>query len=290
MQKNWAIKDLLEWTTRYFTQKGIKQPRLETEILLARVLKKDRVYLYAHYDAPVNQNERDQFREWIKRRIQGEPVAYITGFKEFMSLELRVNPAVLIPRPDTEILVEEVINLAKFLPAKICDVGTGSGAIAVSLAYYLTNVQVFASDISFEALEIARENARLHKVEIQFSQGDLLEPVKAAAPFDIIVANLPYISESEYRSLDPGIINYEPTAALLASGDGLDIYRRLLPQAEALLNPGGYLVWEIGSSQGEKALSMMQGFSEVEIIKDLAGHDRVVRGRKNENGDHIFKG
>lgn len=152
MQTIWRIRDLLDWTTRYFSEKGLENPRLEAEILLAAALNKDRVYLYTHYDLPVNQSEREIYKNWIKRRAGGEPVSYITGHKEFMSLDFKVNPHVLIPRPDTEILVEEAMKLAVFWnPVRICDVGTGSGAIAVSLAFYLKNAEVYATDISPEA-------------------------------------------------------------------------------------------------------------------------------------------
>jgi len=280
-QAVWRIKDLLQWTTCYFAEKGIKQPRLEAEVLLARVLGKDRVYLYVNYDLPVKKTERDEFREFIKRRVNKEPVAYIVGYKEFMSLEFKVAPDVLIPRPDTEILVETAIDLVKAgSGVRICDVGTGSGAIAVSLAFYLPGAQIYAGDISDKALDIARENARRHGVKPYFYLGDLLFPLKGEESFDIIVANLPYIPEQEYRGLEPEIRNYEPIAALLAPGDGLDIYRRLVPQAFDMLKPGGYVLLEIGQEQKEEAVKMMQGFSEIEVIKDMGNRFRLLKARK----------
>lgn len=285
MGNTWRIRDLLAWTTRFFTDKGLKEPRLEAEILLASVLGKDRVYLYTNYDLPVNQKEREVYREWIKRRVQGEPAAYITGNKEFMSLDFKVNPHVLIPRPDTEILVEEAMKLAARWPGevRICDVGTGSGAIAVSLAYYLKNARVYATDISREALKVAAYNAERHGVEIVLEEGDLLTPfLDKGEKFHLITANLPYINEEDYEMLDVSVKGYEPELALLAPGDGLDLYRRLLPQAFALLYDGGYLLMEIGFNQGEKALHMTKGWGKAEIIKDLAGRDRVVRLKKEE--------
>jgi len=279
--QNWTVKELLEWTCNYFKEKNIKEARLEAEILLARVLGKDRVYLYANYDAPVNQDERSIFREFIKRRARKEPLAYITGAKEFMSLEFKVNPNVLIPRPESEIIVEKAIDLFKDQPCTICDIGTGSGALAISLAYYLPLTQVFATDISPQALATARDNAASLQVEVEFLEGDLLSPfLDKEHCFDLIVANLPYISQEEYHTLDSGVKSYEPQIALLAPGDGLDIYRRLLPQAFTLLKEGAYLFIEIGWQQGEKAIQMMSDFEEIQLIKDLAGYDRVVMARK----------
>lgn len=277
MQQRWRIKDILDWTTRFFLEKGIEEPRLEAEVLLARVLKKNRVYLYANYEAPVNQEERVSYRKLISRRVKGEPLAYIVGCKEFMSLEFELGPDVLIPRADTELLVETVMDLAKDkADLRICDVGTGSGAIAVSLAYYLPDAMIFATDISSRAVEIARKNAGRHKVDIHFSQGDLLYPLLNEEKFDIITANLPYISPDEYEELDRGIRQYEPRGALLAPGDGLDIYRRFLPQAFNMLKPGAYLLIEIGCNQGRQALIMGQEFIQKEIVKDIAGRDRLL--------------
>jgi release factor glutamine methyltransferase len=279
--QNWTVKELLEWTSNYFREKNINEARLEAEIMLARALGKDRVYLYANYDAPVNQDERSVFREFIKRRVRKEPLAYITGTREFMSLEFKVNPAVLIPRPESEILVEKAIDLFKDQPCTICDIGTGSGALAISLAHYLPLARVFATDISRQALDTARDNAASLQVEVEFLEGDLLSPfLDKENCFDLIVANLPYIPLEEYHALDPGVKNYEPQIALLAPGDGLDIYRRLLPQAYTVLKEGAYLFIEIGWQQGEKAIQMMNNFAEVQIIKDLAGFDRVVMARK----------
>lgn len=279
--QSWTVKKLLEWTSNYFREKNIKEARLEAEILLARVLGRDRVYLYANYDAPVNQDERSIFREFIKRRVRKEPLSYITGTKEFMSLEFKVNPAVLIPRPESEILVEKAIDLFKDQPCTICDIGTGSGALAISLAHYLPLARVFATDISRQALDTARDNAASLQVEVEFLEGDLLAPfLDKENYFDLIVANLPYIPLEEYYTLDSGVKSYEPQTALLAPGDGLDIYRRLLPQAYTVLKEGAYLFIEIGWQQGEKAIQMMNNLKEVQIIKDLAGFNRVVMARK----------
>lgn len=279
--QNWTIKELLGWTTDYFKDKNIKAARLEAEILLAQVLGKDRVYLYANYDAPVNQHERDMFREFIKRRGKNEPSAYITGTREFMSLEFKVNPTVLIPRPESELIVERAIDLLAGTPCSICDIGTGSGALAISLAYYLPQAQIFASDISAAALAVARDNAARLQVEVEFREGDLLSPFfDKISDFDLIIANLPYINADDYRNLDPGVKDYEPALALLAPGDGLDICRSLADQAFNSMKEGAYIILEIGCTQGPSALEMMSGWKEVQLIADLAGRTRLVQARK----------
>jgi len=282
VQKNWRIKDLLLWTTRYLADRGMQEARLEAEILLAHALDKDRVYLYANYEKPINQDERDVYRSYIKRRVAGEPAAYIVGKQEFMSLAFKVSPDVLIPRPDTEIMVETVLNLAEQNEIqRICDVGTGSGAIAISLAAYLQPAAVFAVDISAPALAIARQNADRHQVQVDFRHGDLLEPMEGEAPLDMIVANLPYVTSQQIQDLDPGVKDYEPQLALLASGDGLDIYRRMIPQAFQCLRPGGYLLIEIDPRQSEASQQMFHEFTGVRIFQDGAGRDRLVLGRRS---------
>lgn len=285
MQENWTIKELVEWTTRFFSDKGIEEPRLNAEVLLAHVLEKDRVYLYANYHAPVNRNERDEYRELIKRRAGMEPLAYLTGTREFMSLEFQVSPAVLIPRPETELLVEKVLELVKAREAvSICDVGTGSGAIAVSLAYYLPGASVYGVDISDAALQIAKQNAQRYGVTVEFIQGDLLNSLHQADPFDIICANLPYISDKEYAELEPGVRGYEPQQALRGVGDGLELYRRLVPQAWPLLKPGGFMLWEIGWQQGQEAAGLLPMAARVQVFQDWSGKDRLIVAEKEANG------
>lgn len=272
---------MLEWTTAYFQEKNITQARLEAEVLLARVLQVDRVYLYVHYSQPVDRQERELFKAHIKRRLAGEPIAYITGVKEFMSLEFSLSPEVLIPRPETELLVETALDLIRRQERpRVCEVGTGSGAIAVSLAHYCSRAQIMAGDISAAALSVAVDNARRWEASVDFRCGSLLEPFSQELPFDLIVANLPYISPEEYVHLPDEIKLYEPELALLAPGDGLDIYRSLKPQALALLKPDGCILLEIGAGQGTAARAMMEGFTEVEILKDMAGRDRLIKARK----------
>ncbi|HWP98371.1 MAG TPA: peptide chain release factor N(5)-glutamine methyltransferase [Syntrophomonadaceae bacterium] len=283
MQAEWTIKSLLEWTTQYFHQNDIPQARLEAEVLLARVLHVDRVYLYVHYQQPVDKRERETFKEYIQRRRAGEPSAYITGVREFMSLEFQVSRHVLIPRPETELLVETaLLMVGNKEDVRVCDVGTGSGAVAVSMAYYCPGARVWAGDVSQAALDIARGNAERHDVRVEFRCGDLLSPFQGEEPFDLILANLPYIPQEEYADLPVGVKDYEPSQALLASGDGLDLYRRLLPQALNGLKDQGCILMEIGCRQGVNAMDLMAGWDNVELIQDLAGRDRLVAARKRE--------
>ena len=198
-----------------------------------------------------------------------------------MSLEFLVTSDVLIPRPESELLVETVVDLAKKNATnRICDVGTGSGAIAISLAVYLPDAELYAVDLSAAALGIARQNAQKHNVDINFFEGNLLSPVLDEEPFDFIVANLPYIPEIEYQELSIGIKEHEPAIAFLAPGDGLDTYRQLIMQINRLLKPRGYLIFEIGHNQGDQAKQMVSDFPEYQIIKDISGHDRLVKARK----------
>lgn len=282
MQQEWNIGTILTWTTGYFHDRGIPAARLDAEVLLAHVLGVDRVYIYTHYDRPLDQTERERYRNLIKRRVGHEPVAYITGSREFMSLAFEVNSQVLIPRPETELLVETVLGLSQppAHPTRICDVGTGCGAVAVSLAYYMPQAVITATDLSEAALVTARGNAGKHGVHVEFYHGDLLEPIPSEYCFHFIVANLPYISPQEYQSLPPDVLCFEPKSALLASGDGLDLYRRLLPQAMSRLLTGGFLLMEIGLAQGDAAIKMAADYGEAQLIVDLAGRDRLIQVKK----------
>jgi release factor glutamine methyltransferase len=281
MQRDWNIKEILEWTTRYFGDRGIQEPRLDADLLLAHALQKDRVFLYTNYDIPVNKEERERFKELIIRRANHEPLAYITGQKEFMSLHFMVNRHVLIPRPETELLVETALELTKRNSfSRIIDVGTGSGCIAVSLAFYLPDAKVDAVDISAEALEAARENALNNGVKIRFIKGNLLEPCLEQEKYDLILANLPYVASCAYEKLEPGIKKYEPKIALEAGEDGMDLYRTLVPQSYELLNGGGYLLFELSPEQVNTALEITSCFNEVNIIEDLAGKSRLLQARK----------
>lgn len=259
------------------------EPALDSEVLLSHVTGLDRAGLYrdAECDLPAQQEER--FWELVGRRLLGEPVAYLTGRKEFMSLDFKVRPCVLIPRPETELLVETALGLLSPSPLVI-DVGTGSGAIAVSLASFLPDSIVYATDCSGEALEVARDNAVRHGVDsrLRFYQGDLLEPLVGIIPaggVDLITANLPYIPSGDLAGLPECVRQFEPGLALDGGFDGLEIYRRLIPEAAKLLKNGGLLLMEIGYEQARDMLESLKSGWETDIVKDLAGLDRLVVAR-----------
>ncbi|MGE5396000.1 MAG: peptide chain release factor N(5)-glutamine methyltransferase [Chitinophagales bacterium] len=283
----WRVKDLLEWTINYFAGHNITEPRLEAEVLLASALGLERVGLYVEYDRPANEDERAIFRDMVKRRVRGEPSAYITGQKEFMSRPFNVNQSVLIPRPDTEVLVEECIRLLRERSGKkvVADVGTGSGAIAVSLAFYVPETVVYAIDISRPALEIANSNAVLNGVDerIFFEEGDLLAPV-SFMKFDLIAANLPYIPSDDISELQVEVSEYEPKIALDGGLDGLAIYRRLLPAAFTNLKKDGYLLIEIGGEEQRIALAALLDQMNINyyVLSDLGGRERVMVAGKGD--------
>ncbi len=278
--ETWTLLRLLRWTTEYFTEKGIDSPRLDAELLLAHVLKLDRVGLYLNYDRPLSAAELDLIRPLVKRRGQREPLQYLIGQTEFWSLEFDVEPAVLIPRPDTEILVEEALNHAGE-SGQLLDVGTGSGAILISLATELPGWQLTGLDISPAALAVARRNAQKHAVaeNIRWLQADLAQ--LPAQRYDLIVSNPPYIAAAEWEALMPEVRCHEPQQALLADNQGLACYQHLTRQASAHLNPGGWLLVEIGCQQAAAVQQLFSaaGLSDVYLREDYAGQPRVVGGR-----------
>jgi release factor glutamine methyltransferase len=282
----WTIGKLLTWTTDFLGKKGAEGPRLDAEVLLAEVLRCERVKLYTGYDQEVSEADRASYRELIRRRAEGTPVAYLVGRKEFFSLPLKVSPAVLIPRPDTETVVVELLERFKGLDqARVVDVGTGSGCIAIACAGRHKGLRFVAIDRSPEALEVARENAERHGVadRIEFLQGDLLGPVAGSGPFDAIASNPPYIPTDVIPTLEPGVRDYEPHAALDGGPDGLRVVARLIEQAPALLRPGGHLVLEIGTAQEGPVRDLIAAQPTLELaptIKDAANHPRVVRATK----------
>ncbi|MBN1958518.1 MAG: peptide chain release factor N(5)-glutamine methyltransferase [Desulfuromonadales bacterium] len=281
MAESWTLLKLLRWATDYFAAKGIDNPRLDAELLLAHVLKLDRVGLYLNYDRPLNGNELDQLRPLVKRRGQREPLQYLIGYTEFWSLPFAVSPAVLIPRSDTEILVEEALSRAGEQGC-LLDVGTGSGAVAVSLATELEQWQIEALDISDAALDVARRNAANNGVveRLRFVHGDMKQlPQKE---YDLIVSNPPYIAEDEWAGLMPEVRDHEPRIALLAGSGGLECYRQLTRQASRNLKSSAWLLVEIGCRQADSVRSLFEdaGLCDVYLREDYAGLPRVVGGRK----------
>lgn len=285
-EQPWTIKRLLEWTEQFLAAKGVEFPRLDSQLLLGHVLACPKIQLYSqHYFEEASADVRQRYRELIRRRVEGCPVAYLVGRKEFYSLEFEVGPAVLIPRPDTECVVSECLRLAKGMPEpRVLDVGTGSGAIAVAVAHYHKGAQVTATDVSPEALAVAARNAAKHGVaeRVRFLQGDLFAPLSSDERFDFVLSNPPYIPHDEIPRLPPGVRDYEPHLALDGGPDGFAVFDRLVEQARAHLNPGGYLVVEIGSPQEQRARQRLESFADYELgktIYDGSGHPRVLRAR-----------
>lgn len=277
------MREALSTAAAILENKGIEGSRLDAEVLLMHILKKDRTFLIMEPSYQLSQEENDEFFRTINERASGKPVSYITGEKEFMGLTFKVCEAVLIPRPDTEILVEEGIEILKKKEEKsFLDMCTGSGAIAVSLAYYVSDSKGIGADISPEALAVARNNAVLNEVNerVSFVQGDLFESISEEEKFDLIASNPPYIRKDVINELMTDVKDHEPALALDGGPDGLDFYRRIVPEAARRLKPGGSLLLEIGHDQGQDVSALLHraAFSNIRILKDLAGHDRVVCG------------
>jgi release factor glutamine methyltransferase len=254
-------------------------PYLHTRLLLQHVLQQPHSYLIAHGDQALTADQQTHYHQLLQRAQQHEPIPYLIGTAPFWDFEVAVSPAVLIPRPETELLVEKAVTWAKSHGARrLVDVGTGSGCIAIALARQLSQAMVEAVDISTAALDIARQNAaRLAHGRIQFHHGDLLEPLEPG--LDAIIANLPYVTDSEWTVLDDGVKWYEPALALQGGVDGLDIIRQLLAQAAAKLSPGGAIFLEIGWRQGTAVAQLAQHYfpnAVITLLPDFAGHDRVV--------------
>jgi release factor glutamine methyltransferase len=278
----WTILEVLKWTTARFTERGLPSPRLDAELLAAHAFELPRVALYTQFDRPLLPAELTRFRELVQRRQRGEPVAYLTGRKQFWSLDLEVDNRVLVPRPDTETAVEVALEIGRSREgARIADIGTGSGAIALVLKKELPHAEVVAVDTSADALAVARANAERLGLTVTFLQGDLTEPLAALPPFDIVVANLPYVPSGDIPSLAPEVRS-EPLLALDGGDDGLTLLRRLITQAPAVLAPGGALVLEVGAGQADAVLALTgaAGLVDPEQRRDLAGTFRVVLARR----------
>jgi release factor glutamine methyltransferase len=279
--KTWALLDLLRWTTEYLKEKGIPEPRLTTELLLAGALGLRRLDLYLQYERPLRDEELAEFKRRLQRRVRREPLQYIEGRVSFRELTLLVDRRVLIPRPETEVLVGEVLAWASGGDGMTAlDIGTGSGAIALSLALEGGFAAVVATDISRDALDVAGENLALAAppVTVELREGAAYEPV-AGERFDVIVSNPPYIGLVEEAGLEPEVREWEPRAALFAGGDGLDVIREIVGGAPQHLRTGGLLALEIGAGQAEAVARLVRatpGMGEPRVRRDLAGRDRIV--------------
>lgn len=314
--KIWTIGRILKWTEQYFKDKGIESPRLDAEVLLAHVLEKQRIYLYVHFDEPLQPGELAAYREMVKQRVLHVPVAQILGEKEFMGLTFKVTADTLVPRPDTEILVQAAVERLKAMkgeakapedealadgeeassaadrdeaaadvsqePLRIADIGTGSGAICLSVLRYLAGTVADTVDISPAARAVAEENAASLGLSdrVTFHTGDLLQPL-VGMTFAAILSNPPYIPEADIATLAPEVRLKEPHTALSGGRDGLDFYRRLAKEAPAMLVPGGFMAFEVGIHQAEPVAALAKAnplIARTEILPDYAGIDRVVVG------------
>lgn len=280
----WTVGRLLEWTAGWLRTKGSDSPRLDAEVLLAFVLSCSRIGLYTRFAEEVDDAARGDYRELVRRRGQGEPVAYLTGTKEFFSLPFRVTKDVLVPRPETESLVVRAIDLGRALGApRIVDIGTGSGAIAVALARSIPQARVTAVDISEEAVAIAQENAAASGVadRVLVLTSDLLGAVPAGETFDLIVSNPPYVREDEFAGLPRDVRDFEPRAALVAGPRGVEPLERIAALAADRLVPGGWLLVEIGpQAASEEVLAHAEHLIPEPTLADAAGRPRVVQARR----------
>lgn len=280
--ETWTIRKVLTWTTQHFEKRQVDAPRLTAEILLAHVLKTSRVRLYVDLDRPLAKEELTAYRALIERRMAGEPTQYLTGAKEFYNRPFKVDARVLIPRPETELLVEAALRvLPKDAPSRALDVCTGSGCIAISLAAERPQASILATDISPDACALARENAEALSVgaRVTVVQGDLYGPVPTDARFQLVVSNPPYIASGEIPGLSAEV-RREPHLALDGGQDGLKLIRRVIEGARRCLLPGGLLAMEIGETQGVAVRELLQaaGFEDARVEKDLERRDRLAFG------------
>lgn len=289
----WTIQKLLNWITEYLTSKGIDSPRLSAELLLSGVFAMKRIELYTQYNKVIAKEQLDRLHDLVKRAGQHEPVAYLTGKTEFYSLEINVTPNCMIPRPETELLVQRAIEFLRTRVGNqfVCDLCTGCGCIAVAIAKNFTAAQIIATDISDAALSVAAQNVDKYnlKSKILLLQGDLFEPLIPQLnedKFDLIVCNPPYVSAAEYEALEKNIKDYEPRLALFAGEDGLDIYRQISKNIAQFLKPNAALMLEIGFAQGRAVKELLRQtgiLTEIKIEKDASGNDRIVTARKTSS-------
>ena len=284
--ETWTIQKLLNWITDFFTKKGVDSPRLSAELLLCHILKLERIQLYTFFDRAVSKPELDALHALVKRGGEHEPVAYLVGRCEFYSLPLTITRDCLIPRPETELLVERAVNVLRKRPAPqaVLDLCTGSGCIAAAIAKEVPDAKIVATDICQAALSVAAKNIEAFKLaeRVTLLCGDLFDPVVKgidAPAFDLVVSNPPYVSDAEYDKLDKNVKDYEPKKALLAGVDGLDVYRRIIAKAGEFLKPDGVLMLEIGYAQGKAVRQLLDeaaAFRDIRIEKDLSNNDRIV--------------
>jgi len=283
-EEPWTILKLLHWTTDYFKRNKVAEPRASAEVLLAHLLSEDRLFLYLNYDRPMEAEELATFRTFVRRRLAGEPNQYITGTQEFWSLPFRVNPDVLIPRPETEVLLETVLEFlgSSETEIRLLDLGTGSGAIAVALAREFDLIRIVATDLSKAAVKLAKENALLNHADskIHFVCADMFSAFSSFSwKFAVVATNPPYVSHAEFSELPREVRDYEPRYALDGGPDGLAAIKHIIKEAPAVLSQRGALIMEIGAHQTENVSALVkdsQHYESYRIIKDYSGLDRVI--------------
>ncbi len=290
---DWTIQKLLNWVTEYLTGKGVDSPRLSAELLLSHVTGLKRIELYTQFNQLVEKQQLDQLHSLVERAGKHEPVAYLVGRTEFYSIELNVTQDCMIPRPETELLVQRAIEFLRTRDGvqHVCDLCTGSGCIAVAIAKNFSNARIIATDICDAALSVAAGNVEKYRLKdrITLLAGDLFEPVIPqldVGKFDLIVSNPPYVSGNEYEKLEKNVKDYEPRLALFAGIDGLDVYRRIIEKAGDYLKPGAALMLEIGYAQGPAIKELLEQtviFADIKIEKDFHNNDRIVTALKKSN-------
>jgi release factor glutamine methyltransferase len=284
-EEPWTVRRVLEWTTSHLKKHGSDTPRLDAEILLAHARGCPRIPLYTQFDEPLSDAVRGQMRDLVKRRANAEPVAYLVGQREFFSLSFRVTPEVLIPRPDTETLVLEILDETKSRSStKMLDLCTGSGCVAVSVAKNSPSVNVTATDISPAAIAIARENAERHHVSdrVELLESDLFSAIPAGTKFDVIASNPPYVAAAEIETLDKEVAVHEPRLALDGGADGMDILKKIITAAPEFSVPGGLLLLEFASEQAEALVKFAEAhgaYEKISVREDLGKRPRVLKAR-----------
>ena len=289
----WTIQRLLNWIIEYLTDKGIDSPRLSAELLLSHVLAVKRIELYTQFDTPVSRQQLDMLHGLVKRAGQNEPIPYLVGRTEFYSLELNVTPDCMIPRPETELLVERAIEFLRTRTGGqfVCDLCTGSGCIAIAIAKNFPDAHIIATDVSDVALNVAARNVEKHQLgdRIKLLCGDLFDafiPQLDVDKFDLIVCNPPYVSTAEFEKLDKNVKDYEPKSALFAGDDGLDICRQISEKVGQFLKPDAALMLEIGFTQGQAIKELLERastFADIKIERDTHGNDRIAIAKKTKS-------
>lgn len=279
-----TVLEALNLSSDYLNKKGIESARLNAELMLSHILKCKRLELYLMFDRPLDETELQQYRSFLSRRAQREPLQYILGEVDFYNIKLKVNKNVLIPRPETELLVEKIIyDFKEKENFKFLDIGVGSGNISIAVLKNLIQANAFAIDISEEALSLAKENSVLNEVNdrIEFLKFDILnDDIKLLGKFDIVISNPPYVSADDYETLEPELKVYEPKIALTDLYNGFTFYKKIIEQSSLLLNENGRIYFELGKGQSENVRMMLNqnGFDKIDIIKDYQGIERIILG------------